>query len=109
MMITYLISSAFSAAVPFKDTFYLVFSLVLAPAQILVYAMFYKNYGNDCYYRIFGHYKFNFSFALVELESIVCDLLRVSFDWCVIYIPHQLLSYRNDLLRDGRVSSVEAY
>ena len=87
-MITYLITSAYSAAIPFKDTYYLVFILIFSPLQVLIYAMFYKNYGNEYYYRIFGHYKYNFSFTLVELESILSDFAKILFDWLVIYIPH---------------------
>ena len=86
-MVTYLMTSAFSAAIPFKDTYYLVFMLIIAPAQILVYGVFFKNYGNEYYYRIFGHYKYNFSFALIEYECVVSDLIRVLFDWLVLYIP----------------------
>ena len=63
---TYMIESGFTSTIPYTYYFYLVFMLILAPLEILVYSIFYKNFANDYLYRIYGHYKYNFSFTLVE-------------------------------------------
>ena len=87
---TYMIESGFSGAMPYTNFYYFVFMLFLAPGEILIYAIFYKDYAYDYLYRIFGHYKYNFSFSLVETEYVVVDSICALFDWCIIYIPFEL-------------------
>jgi hypothetical protein len=73
-------------------------------------AIFYKDYAYDYLYRIFGHYKYNFSFSLVETEYVVVDSLCAIFDWCIIYLPMELFSYGNPIsLIGGKNISSEAY
>ena len=110
IILTYMISSGFSAAIPFLDSYYFVLMLFLGPAQILVFAVFYRDYGNEYFYRIFGHYKYNFSFVLVEPESVIGDFFCIIFDWLVIYIPHEMITF-NELITtyEGRTASIEAY
>jgi hypothetical protein len=88
-----MIESGFSGAMPYTSFFYFVFMLFLAPGQILIYAIFYKGYAYDYLYRIFGHYKYNFSFNLVETENVIIDSIGALFDWSVIYLPLELQSY----------------
>ena len=86
IIITYMIQSGFSAALPYIDSYYFWFTLLQSPVQILAYAVYFKDYGNEYFYRIFGHYKYNFAFTLVETECMVADLTQVMFDWIVVYI-----------------------
>jgi hypothetical protein len=105
-----MIESGFSGAMPYTNFYYFVFMLFLAPGEILVYAIFYKDYAYDYLYRIFGHYKYNFSFSLVEMEYVVVDSLCGIFDWCIIYLPMELFSYGNPIsLIGGKNISSEAY
>ena len=90
---TYFIQSAFSAALPFTDSYYFIMMLILTPFQILIFAIFYKDYGNEYYYRIFGHYKYNFSFTLVEMECIIGDMVCMTFDWIIVYLPHEIIIF----------------
>lgn len=107
---TYMIESGFSGAMPYTNFYYFVFMLFLAPGEILVYAIFYKDYANDYLYRIFGHYKYNFSFSLVEFEYVLIDSACALFDWCIIYLPLELSSYGNNVsLIGGKNTSKEAY
>jgi len=110
ILLTYMFNSAFSAAIPFTDTFYFVFMLLLSPIQILIYAIFYKDYGNEYYYRIFGHYKYNFSFTMVEPECIFGELLCLIFDWVVLYLPSELITNSNMVcLQGARIAGLPAY
>ena len=110
ILATYMIESGFSGGMPYTNVYYFVFMLFVAPGEILVYAIFYKDYAYDYYYRIFGYYKYNFSFSLVETEYVVVDSLCAIFDWCVIYLPFELSSYNHPVsLIGGRNISVEAY
>jgi hypothetical protein len=93
ILATYMIESGFSGAMPYTSFFYFVFMLFLAPGQILIYAIFYKGYAYDYLYRIFGHYKYNFSFNLVETENVIIDSIGALYDWSVIYLPLELNSY----------------
>lgn len=107
---TYMIESGFSGAMPYTNFYYFVFMLFLAPAEILIYAIFYKDYAYDYLYRIFGHYKYNFSFSLVETEYVVVDSICAIFDWSIIYLPFELYSYGNPIsLIQGKNISKEAY
>ena len=84
--------------------------LILSPVQILVFAIFYKDYGNEYYYRIFGHYKYNFSFTMVEPECIIGDFVSLAFDWLVVYIPHEMAPIQNGItLKGGRTTALPAY
>lgn len=84
--------------------------LFLAPGEILIYAIFYKDYGYDFLYRIFGHYKYNFSFTLVETEFVIVDSLCAIFDYIIIYLPMELMDYGNPIsLIGGKNTSSEAY
>ena len=75
---------------PYTNFYYFFFMLFLAPGCILVYATFYKDYGYDCLYRIYGHYKYNFSFSIVEIEFIIVETMCAIFDWIIIYLPFEL-------------------
>ena len=110
ILATYMIESGFSGAMPYTNFYYFVFMLFLAPGEILIYAIFYKDYAYDYLYRIFGHYKYNFSFSLVETEYVLVDSLCAIFDWCIIYLPFELQNYGNPIsLIDGKNISKEAY
>jgi hypothetical protein len=110
ILVTYMIESGFSGAMPYTNFFYFVFMLFLAPGQILIYAIFYKDFGYDYLYRIFGHYKYNFSFQLVEVEYLVVDTLCAFFDFIVIFLPFEMSSYGYPIsLLDGRNVSKECY
>lgn len=85
-----MIESGFSGALPYTNFYYFVFMLFLAPSEILIYAIFYKDYAYDYLYRIFGHYKYNFSFTLVETEYVIIDTLCALFDYTIIYLPFEL-------------------
>jgi len=84
--------------------------LFLAPGEILIYSIFYKDYAHDYLYRIFGHYKYNFTFSLVETEYVLINAFCALFDYCVIYLPLELFGYGNPVsLIDGKNISSEAY
>lgn len=107
---TYMIESGFSGAIPYTNFYYFVFMLFLAPGEILVYAIFYKDYAYDYLYRIFGHYKYNFSFSLVETEYVIVDSLCAMFDWCIIYIPMEFTGYGNPIsIIEGKNTSCDAF
>ena len=98
-----MIESGFTSTIPYTYYFYLVFMLILAPLEILVYSIFYKNFANDYLYRIFGHYKYNFSFTLVEQEFILIDSFSALYDWGIIFIPLELYKYGNPItLTNGK-------
>jgi hypothetical protein len=105
-----MIESGFSGAMPYTNFYYFVFMLFLAPGEILIYAIFYKDYAYDYLYRIFGHYKYNFSFSLVETEYVIIDSLCALYDWLVIYMPFEIFSYGTLVsLIEGKNISKEAY
>ena len=105
-----MISSGFSAAIPYLDSYYCFYTIILSPIQILNYSVYYKDYGNEYFYRIFGHYKYNFAFTLVEYECLVGDLFCAVFDWIILYITHEIISFQNHVTVDGgKITSVEAY
>jgi hypothetical protein len=61
-------------------------------------------------YRIFGHYKYNFSFNLVETEFVIVDSICALFDWTIIYLPFELLSYGQPVsIIGGHNISIQAY
>lgn len=93
IIITYMISSGFSAAIPYLDSYYFFYTIILSPIQILNYSVYYRDYGNEYFYRIFGHYKYNFAFTLVEYACLVGDLFCAFFDWIVLYITHEIISF----------------
>jgi magnesium-transporting ATPase (P-type) len=66
ILTTYMIRSGFSGQMPFTSGYYFTFMLFIAPLEILIYSTFYKDVGYEYLYRIYGHYKYNFSFSLVE-------------------------------------------
>lgn len=107
ILVTYMIMSAFSTSIPFLDSFYFFFMLFLSPLQVLVFAIFYKDYGNEYYYRIFGHYKYNFSFTMVEPWCIVGDVICLCIDWVVIFFPNIYLVYTNEMCIDGKTTAHE--
>lgn len=105
-----MIKSGFSGAIPYTDVYFYMFMIFLAPLEILVYATFYKDYGYDYLYRIAGHYKYNFSFSLVEIEFVLIDAMCGLYDWAVIYIPFELFYIGNTCsLMGGKNVSKEAY
>ena len=89
ILTSYMIRSGFSGAIPYTEVYYFAFMIFLAPAEILVYAIFYKDYGYDQFYRIYGHYKYNFSFTLVELDYVLVDYISAFFDWLIVYFPFE--------------------
>lgn len=107
ILVTYMVSSAFSTSIPFLDSFYFFFMLFLSPLQVLVFAMFYKDYGNEYYYRIFGHYKYNFSFTMVEPECIVGDFVCLMIDWVIIFFPNIYMLGHNEMTIDGKNTGAE--
>ena len=86
---TYMIQSGFSGQLPFTNFYYYMFMLVIAPLSILVFSMLYKDVGYEYLYRIYGHYKYNFSFSLVETEFVIIDMVNALFDWAFIYLPFE--------------------
>ena len=105
-----MIRSGFSGAIPYTEVYYFAFMIFLAPLEILIYAIFFKDYGYDQFYRIYGHYKYNFSFTLVEMEYVGLDCICAFFDWLIIYFPFELVGYEKQIsLKDGRNISKEAY
>jgi len=84
--------------------------LIIAPSEILIYSTFYKDVSYEYLYRIYGHYKYNFSFSLVEYECVVLDTLCALFDWLCVYLPHEFVSFENPIsLIDGKNISGQAY
>jgi len=110
IVVTYMTRSGFSGAIPFTPSYYFGFTIFLSPLQILIYSIFYKDYGYDYFYRIFGHYKYNFSFTLVETEYVVLDYLCAFSDWLIIYMPFEIFDFEKQVsIQGGRNISVEAY
>lgn len=62
---SYMVECGFSAVLPYTDFYYYFDILFILPAQILIFSTFYKSTGYDYLYRIYGHYKYNFSYSLV--------------------------------------------
>lgn len=105
-----MIKSGFSGAIPYTDIYFYMFMIFLAPAEILIYSTFYKDYGYDYLYRIYGHYKYNFSFSLVETEFVVVDSLCALFDWAIIYMPFEIFQMGAKISTNGGKNvSKEAY
>lgn len=69
---------------------YAIYLLVLSPLEILVYSIFFKECGYDYVNRIFGHYRFNFTFSIVRTQELIIDALVAIFDFSIIYLPFQL-------------------
>lgn len=105
-----MISSGFSGSLPYTNFYYFMFMVFLAPGEILIYAIFYKDYAYDVLYRIFGHYKYNFSFSLVETEYVMVDSFCAIFDWLIIYLPFEVYVYENCISLIGATNvSQQAY
>ena len=110
ILTSYMIQSGFSGSLPFTNFYYYTFMLLIAPGEILIYSTFFKDVSYEYLYRIYGHYKYNFSFSLVEYECVFTDSMCALFDWGVIYLPHELIAFENPLtLIDGKNISCEAY
>lgn len=93
IVVTYMTRSGFSGSIPFTSSYYFGFTIFLSPIQILIYAIFFKDYGYDQFYRIYGHYKYNFSFTLVETECVILDCIGALIDWLLIYMPFEIIGY----------------
>jgi len=105
-----MLNSGFSGAIPYKDVYFIAFMIFLTPLEILIYAIFYVDYGYDYLYRIYGHYKYNFSFRLVETEFVIIDSLSAVFDWCIIYLPFEMTDAGHLVTsQDGKIISIDAY
>lgn len=102
--------SGLSDTVPFSNFFHFFLMLIQTPGEILVYAMFFKDYGHDFLYRIFGSYKYNFTFSSIETENLMLDMLLLSFDFFVIYLPvnHFMISTPVSIT-DGKEISQQAF
>jgi hypothetical protein len=85
-----MIQSGFSGSLPCTEFYYYMFMLFIAPSSILCHSTFYKDVGYEYLYRIYGHYKYNFSFSLVETEFVIIDSCTAIFDWLIIYLPHEV-------------------
>ena len=110
IVVTYMTRSGFSGAIPFFSSYYFFFTIFLSPVQILIYAIFFKDYGYDYFYRIYGHYKYNFSFTLVETEFVILDYICSFLDWVVIYLPFEIFDYEKLIsIQGGRNISINAY
>ena len=110
ILFTYMLNSGFSGAIPYKDVYFIAFMIFLTPLEILIYAIFYVDYGYDYLYRIYGHYKYNFSFRLVETEFVIIDSLSAVFDWCIIYLPFEMTDAGHLVTsQDGKIISIDAY
>ena len=92
ILMTYMIMSGSSGSLPYTNFYYFMFMVFLAPCEILIYSIFYKDYAYDVLYRIYGHYKYNFSFSLVETEYVMVDSFCALFDWLVIFLPFELFA-----------------
>ena len=90
ILTSYMIQSGFSGSLPFTNFYYYMFMLFIAPSCILCHSTFYKDVGYEYLYRIYGHYKYNFSFSLVETEFVIIDTCTALFDWAIIYLPHEI-------------------
>jgi len=97
IVVTYMTRSSFSGSIPFTGVYYFGFMIFIAPMQILVYAIFFKDYGYDNFYRIYGHYKYNFSFTLVETEYVALDYICAFLDWLLIYLPFEIVDYQRQI------------
>ena len=103
ILTSYMIQSGFSGSLPFTNFYYYTFMLIIAPAEILIYSTFYKDVSYEYLYRIYGHYKYNFSFSLVEYECVIIDSCCALFDWAFVYLPHEYKSFENPIsLIDGK-------
>ena len=67
--------------------------LFISPSCILCHSTFYKDVGYEYLYRIYGHYKYNFSFSLVETEQVFIDTCTAFFDWAIIYLPFEATQF----------------
>lgn len=92
-----MIESGFTGAIPYTYYYYFVFILFLTPSEILAYSIFYKDFAHDYLYRIYGHYKYNFSFNLVESEFVIVEIMSSLYDWAVIFLPLELIQYGNPI------------
>jgi hypothetical protein len=88
-----MVRSGFSGAIPYTEVYYFAFMIFLAPVEILIYDIFFKDYGYDQFYRIYGHYKYNFSFTLVEMEYVILDYVCALYDWLIIYLPVEIVDH----------------
>lgn len=111
ILFTYMIQSGFSGSIPYTDIYFSTFMIFLAPCEILVYATFYKDIGYDYLYRIYGHYKYNFCFSLVEMEFVMIDTLCAIFDWLVIYLPFEIIRMGPEIsyVNGGKNTNKEAF
>ena len=105
-----MLRSGFSGAIPYTDVYYFAFMIFIAPVQILIFSIFFKDYGYDYFYRIYGHYKYNFSFTLVQTEFVILDYIGGFLDWALIYLPFELFDCEKLVTTlDGKNISKEAY
>lgn len=110
IVVTYMTRSGFSGSISFTSSYYFGFTIFISPVQILFYAILYKDYGYDYFYRIYGHYKYNFSFTLVEMEYLIVDYIGAFCDWLIIYMPFEVFEQHKFIsIQGGRNVSVEAY
>ena len=109
ILTTYMIESGFSGKLPYTNFFYYTFMLFIAPSCILVHATFFKDASYEYLYRIYGHYKYNFSFNLVETDKLIIDMFSGLFDWAFVYLPHEI-GFRSAItLVGGMTPNDQAY
>ena len=110
IVVSYMIECGFSAVLPYTDFYYYFVILFIVPIQILIYSTFYKSVGYDYLYRIYGHYKYNFSYSLVQVEFVFMDILCALFDWCLVYLIQELQFFiRTINLKNGGQLSCQGY
>jgi len=98
---TYMIEAGFSGKLPTRTFYYTSFIVILSPIQILIYSMFYKDYAYDYRFRIFGHYKSNFSFEVIEQENVVIECLAAITDWLFVFVPFEVMGHTTILSVNG--------
>lgn len=107
LIVSYMFECGFTAMLPFTSFYYYFVILFIIPIQILIFSTFYKGIGFDYLYRIYGHYKYNFSYSLVQVEYVFMDLICALFDWCIVYLIQELQYFVTtvNLINGGQLSS----
>jgi len=103
-----MIDSGFSGSLPYRMLYFISSLIVLTPIQVLILAIFHKDYAYDFRFRIFGHYKSNFSFQIAMTDYLLFEILSAIFDFLLVILPFEkLLGFMIGL--EGRVLSESAY
>mmetsp|Transcript_1508 Transcript_1508/g.2005 ORF Transcript_1508/g.2005 Transcript_1508/m.2005 type:complete len:179 (-) Transcript_1508:3498-4034(-) len=107
---TYMIRSGFSGQVPYRQFYFTCFIVVLSPLQILIYATFFRDYAYNCRYRIFGLYRYNFMFKVVDPGAVTVDIISAILDWLILILPFEITAFTDKVVtQDGLNLSSAAY